>query len=82
MDTPTMFTKIDNAEVLIKTSGGYKVLPVYTRNSNGYLYAKNGQMYIALLNSSITSNTKMTWQEISIPVQFDKGNMQHAVQES
>ena len=73
-----MFTKIENAEVLIKTTGGYKVLPVYKRNSNGYLYAKNGQMYIALLNSSLTSNSKMSWQEISISVQFDKGNMVHA----
>ena len=70
-----MFTKIDNAEVLIKTAGGYKVLNVYTRNSNGYLYAKNGQMYIALLDSSLTSNAKMSWQEISIPVKFEKGNM-------
>ena len=70
-----MFTKIDNAEVLIKTAGGYKVLHVYTRNSNGYLYAKNGQMYIALLDSSLTSNAKMSWQEISIPVKFEKGNM-------
>lgn len=70
-----MFTKIENSEVLIKTSGGYKVLPVFTRNSNDYLYAKNGQMYIALLQSSLTSNSKMTWQEINISVQFEKGNM-------
>ncbi len=70
-----MFTKIENAEVLIKTAGGYKVLPVYFRNSNEYLYAKNGQMFIALLNSSVTSNAKMTWQEINIPVQYNKGNM-------
>ncbi|AFC21837.1 hypothetical protein GAP32_385 [Cronobacter phage vB_CsaM_GAP32] len=77
-----MFTKIENAEVLIKTAGGYKVLPVYTRNSNGYLYAKNGQMFIALLNSSVTSNAKMTWQEINIPVKFEKSNMQYANEES
>lgn len=77
-----MFTKIENAEVLIKTAGGYKVLPVYVRNSNEYLYAKNGQMYIALLQSSVTSNAKMTWQEINIPVQFEKGNMQYDVQKS
>ena len=76
-----MFTKIENAEVLIKTSGGFKVLPVYTRNSNNYLYAKNGQMYIALLHNSLTSNAKMTWQEISIEVKFEKGNMQQCLNE-
>lgn len=73
-----MFTKIEEAEVLIKISGGYKVLPVYSRNSNGYLYAKNGQVYIALLNRSVTSNSKITWQEINIDIDFDKGNMVHA----
>lgn len=70
-----MFTKIDDAEVLIRISGGYKVLPVYTRNSNDYLYAKNGQIYIALLTNSVTSNSKIMWQEINIPVEFEKGNM-------
>lgn len=70
-----MFTKIENAEVLIKISGGYKVLPVFKRNSNSYLYAKNGQIYIALLAQNTTSNAKITWQEININVKYDKGNL-------
>lgn len=73
-----MFTKIENAEVLIKCTGGYKVLPVYERNSTKCLFAKNGQMFIALLVSNVTSNAKLTWREINIPVEYQQGNMVHA----
>ncbi len=73
-----MFTKIENAEVLVKNSTGLKTLPVYKRNSNGYLYAKNGQYYISLLTNSVTGNSKLQWLEISIPVYSDKGNMVYA----
>jgi hypothetical protein len=72
-----MFTKIENAEVLIKCSGGYKVLPVYERDSTKGLFAKNGQMFIALLVSNVTSNAKLSWREINIPVEYEKGNMIH-----
>jgi hypothetical protein len=73
-----MFTKIENAEVLVQISGGYKVLPVFKRNSTGNLFAKNGQTYIALLVSNVTSNSKIMWREINIDVEFSQGNMVHA----
>ncbi|ELL7856256.1 hypothetical protein RXY88_001376 [Salmonella enterica] len=52
------------AEVMVKTTSGYKVLPLYVRESNGHVYAKNGQFYIALMKQSITSNSKITWVEL------------------
>ncbi|SOK59208.1 hypothetical protein [Yersinia phage fHe-Yen9-03] len=70
-----MFTKIENSEVLIKTSFGYKVLPLFVRNSTKQVYAKNGQYYIAILVSKITSNAKISWQEINIPENFEKGHL-------
>lgn len=53
------------AEVMVKTSSGYKVLALYVRNSTGHLYAKNGAFFISLMRSGITSNAKITWTEIS-----------------
>ncbi|AQW88918.1 hypothetical protein pEaSNUABM50_00393 [Erwinia phage pEa_SNUABM_50] len=73
-----MFTKIENAEVLVRTSSGLKVLPLYTRNSNNHVYAKNGAYYIALMSTKLTSNPKITWQEVSIPEQFEKSYMTYA----
>lgn len=55
---------LHSAKVMVKTTSGYKVLPLYVRESNGHVYAKNGQFYIALMQQSITSNSKITWVEL------------------
>lgn len=52
------------AQVLVKTISGHKVLDLYVRNSNGHVYAKNGQYFICLMKPSITSNSKITWVEL------------------
>lgn len=52
------------AQVMVKTSSGIKVLDLYIRNSNGWVYAKNGQYFISLMKSGITSNSKITWVEL------------------
>lgn len=61
-----MFTKIENSEVLIKINGGYKVLPLYKRNSNNQIFAKNGQTYVSLMANGVTSNAKYNWIEIDM----------------
>lgn len=68
-----MFTKLEDKKVLIKTKLGYKVLDLYVRNSNNQVHAKNGQYFIALMNSNLTSNANITWQEIDVPEVY-KGN--------
>ena len=52
------------AQVMVKITSGYKVLDLYVRDSNGHVYAKNGQYFICLMKSSITSNSKITWVEL------------------
>lgn len=52
------------AQVMVKTTSGNKVLDLYVRNSNGLVYARNGQYFICLMNSSLTSNSKITWVEL------------------
>ena len=58
----TMFEIIKDATVLVKHKLGYKELAVYKREDS--LYAKNGQFYIALLSSGVTSNSSYNWVEI------------------
>lgn len=53
------------AEVMVKTSSGYKVLALYVRDSTGHLYAKNGAFFISLMHGGLTSNSKVTWSELS-----------------
>lgn len=63
----------DHAQVMVKTSSGHKVLDLYVRNSNGQLYAKNGQYFICLMRSGVTSNSKITWVELDgIDEVYDK----------
>lgn len=57
-----MFECIKDGKVLVKHKLGYKELDLYKRNDA--LYAKNGQFYIALLSSGVTSNSSYTWIEI------------------
>lgn len=66
------------AKVMVKTTSGYKVLDLYTLNSNGHIYAKNGQYYICLMRSGLTSNSKITWTELDgIDEVYDKNYLTH-----
>ena len=62
------------AQVMVKTSSGYKVLDLFVRNSTGQVYAKNGQYFICLMRSNITSNSNICWTELDgIDEVYDKG---------
>lgn len=71
-----MFTKIENAKVLIKSKQGYKVLELYKMHDESTVFAKNGQYYIAILVSGVTSNANLTWTKLSgISENFVKGRL-------
>lgn len=66
------------AQVMVKTTSGYKVLDLCVRNSTGQVYAKNGQYYICLMRSGLTSNSKITWSELDgIEEVYDKNYLTH-----
>lgn len=72
-------TVIYPAQVMIKTTSGHKVLDLYVRNSNGHVYAKNGQYLICLMNSNLTSNSKITWVELDgIDEVYDKCHLTYS----
>lgn len=52
------------AQVMVKTTVGYKVLNLHRRDSTGHVYAMNGTHFIALMRGGLTSNSKITWVEL------------------
>lgn len=52
------------AQVMVKTTQGYKELDLYQRTSTGHVYAKNGSYYISLMRTGLTGNSKITWVEL------------------
>ena len=66
------------AQVLVKTTSGYKILDLYVRDSTGTVFAKNGSYLIALMSNGITSNAKITWTELDgIEELYDKCNLSY-----
>lgn len=64
------------AQVLVKTTVGYKPLDLYVRDSTGQVFAKNGSYLIALMRSGLTTNSKITWKELDgIDEIYDNNNL-------
>jgi hypothetical protein len=68
----TLFTVVDDAQVVMQSKGTYRQGKVFSRTVNGHtaLYGKWGSGYIRLTQGGHTSNPLVRWDHVEAPVGF------------
>lgn len=63
----TLFTRIDEAQAIVKRKGIYKQCPLYERDNN--VYAGLGGGFIRLMSHGSTTAPDVLWDEVFDPRQ-------------